>query len=504
MTPDSRPNVLVLGGGLAGLSAALELCERGMRVTVIEAGPHPGGRTSSWKDDKGRVVDSGLHVVAEHYQNLRELLARVGADGRLQWWSRHQYLRRGHAPFVWEYASLPAPLHLLPAASSMPLSLSTGARLALAAVEMASYSQEDLAALDEITYAEWHNRRGLGDGIVLELAEAGSDAATFLSITEAAARPVISWLKYMSRNGKASNVATFRGDLSRCLIQPLVNAIERHGGTVRTGLAVTGFQESNGRITGVEVTPSTSKRPGYAESGQLPLDDSAAPEVLACDHVISALPVQALRAVLPVPLARAAGLEEALTVGTTPAVSVIAWLDRKVTPVPDGAPLVTGCSMRDFIDLRATTDDFADAPGSVYQFVLCQARHRLTQDDGEMIDELMRDLAEVWPGSRGARVVDFTIERIESAMFAATPGAHRLRPGTATSVPNLFLAGDWTRHELNASMEGAVLSGRRAADAVLRAEDRSGIVFPKTPEAPNLEVLQRVARQYRKLTRVAS
>jgi uncharacterized protein with NAD-binding domain and iron-sulfur cluster len=139
--------------------------------------------------------------------------------------------------------------------------------------------------------------------------------------------------------------------------------------------------------------------------------------------------------------------------------------------------------MRDFIDMSTMKHrGYENAPGSVYQFVVTRAESRMGDPDERVVRDCVADLQKVWPGARGARVVDYALERVGAAMFAAIPGAHSKRPSTKTRLGNLMLAGDWIRHDVNASMEGAALSGRLAADAVLVAEGDKPIPIRPTPD----------------------
>jgi 15-cis-phytoene desaturase len=488
------PRALVLGSGIAGLTAALELARRGVQVEVIEAAPIPGGRTSSFNDAQGREVDTGLHVVADHYVNLIDVLASVGASRRLIWVEKHTYLRDGHEPMSWYFSPYQPPFHLLRPVREMPLRLAERAALGFVAVELASYSQAGLEAFDGMTYRAWHDRHRIGEGFTLELAEAAADAATFLTVEVASARAVLSWMKYLMRHRKAGDVGLFAGTLHDCLVAPLVAAIEALGGRVRTNTAVTGLRVQGRQVTGVEVGPATAGGPVNRADGVVTGLGSAR-EVLEAEIVVSALPVQALRAVLTPEQAREAWLTEAMGLTTTPAMSAIVWFDRFIEPIPEGAPLCTGCAFRDLIDLSILGRAPADAKGSVYQFVITRADQRLHDEDDKVVRDVVADLQRVWPGARDARPIDAAVERIGSAMFAAVPGAHALRPGARTGLGGLFLAGDWTRHEANASMEGAAISGRRAASEVLVSLGDLPIKILEPPDPTVVPVLQRLRQR---------
>lgn len=492
----TRP--VVLGAGIAGLVAAWELALRGLRPLVLEAAPIAGGRTSTWRDAQGRVVDTGLHVIADHYLNLQLVLSRLDAARNLHWVEKHTYLRAGRPPMAWYFSPHRPPFHLIRPGVEMPLSLRTRLVLGRVALLVAAMSQQDLAELDGETYAQWHRRMGLGDDFILELAEAAADAATFLPVERASARAVLSWLKYLMRHRRAGDVGLFRGTMAEVMIDPLVRAITEHGGEVRLGAAVTRLElaPDGGRVTAVEVAPSRASGPVHAASGEVEV--GAARQRVACDSLISALSIQGLQRVLAAGgpgLVGALGLEPMMRLRTTPALSLIVTFDRPVAPAPDGAPLCTGVAMRDFVDMRLLgREGLVPGDGSTYQFVVTRADERYWDAEERIVADLVADLGAVWPAARGARVVAHAIERIGAAMFAAVPGAHALRPTAVTRLPNVFLAGDFTRHELNASMEGAALSGRRAADHVLRALGRPGLEFPVLSDATTVPLLRR-ARQ---------
>lgn len=476
----TAPRVVILGAGLAGLVAGHELARRGFAVTLLEAAPMPGGRTSTWRDAQGREVDTGLHVVADHYVNLCEVLGQLGVSRHLHWVSKHTYLQANRPPLAWSFSPLRPPLHLLRPAREMPTTLAERLALARVGVKLARMTQADLAALDEVTYAEWHQRHHLGQGFVHALAEAACDAATFQPMEAAAARPVLSWLKYLMRNRFAGDVGLFQGTLADTLVGPLVRSIEAAGGAVRLGVAATGLTLEGRRVVGVETVATRSVGPLHRADGRVDALPGT-PIRVPCDHLISALSVQALQTLLPPALAADAGLGPLLGLSTTPAMSVILWFDRMIEPMPEGAPLCTGCVMRDFVDLRRLGREVG-AQGSVYQLVLTRAAERAEHTDAQVVADALADLRAVWPAARHAQVIDAAVERIGAAMFAAVPGAHARRPGVSTRLGGLYLAGDFTHHEYNASMEGAAFSGRRAANALLEALGQKPVALPAVPD----------------------
>lgn len=467
----------MLGAGVAGLVSALELLRAGWDVTVVEAGPFAGGRASSWATPAGLISGTGLHVVGNHYVNLLHVLRAVGATDGLTWWDDHLYLRPGCPPVVWKYNRLPAPFHLARAAVHMPAPITIRVRLARAGFDVLRCTAAELAALDCVPYLEWHRLHRLGDGFVRDLAEIAADAATFLPLERVSARAVLSWLKYMSASYLSGRIGAWRVPLSEGLVAPLVRALEARGGELRVSSAAVDLVADSHGIRQVIVRRTRTTRPWYEAAPRVAT--VGPPESLACDSVISALPIQYLRALLRPELVDRAGLRAAMALGTVPAISVTMAYDRKIHPSPSGAPLAAGCSIRDLIELPV--EQVPPGAGSAFLFLISGADDWLARDDGEIVQMLARDFRAVWPAATGALPVGAVVERIGAAMFAAVPGAHRLRPTTRTEIDNLFVAGDWVRHDLNASLEGAALSGRLAARAVLGGRGHVDVLQPPEP-----------------------
>ncbi len=475
---------VVLGAGLSGLVAALELARRDYEVTVIESAPFAGGRTSSWRTASGRHADTGLHVIADHYLNLFEVLETVGAGDVIAWSDSHLYLRPGVKPLDFRFSPLPSPLHLLHPYRSMPLALAEKWRLFRAGLELSRLPQRRLEQFDGVTFLDWLKGFGIRDPFIFELADFAADATSFLSAGEVAARPVLSWIKYVFRSRRGARIGLWRRPMAEALIAPIVQAIRKAGGRVCLGRAVVRLTMEGPRIDCV--VTRTSNRAGPCHGQEPVLATNEGGWDFRADHIICALPVQALRAVIGPELAGLAGIADALSLKTVPAVSVILKLNGRLQPAVPGVPVVSGSWIRDFVDLEAIWGDTNQ--GSLVQALLSHSTRSFGWTDPEVISAAFTALNEVWPASRQFRVVEGSVERIQSAMFAAVPGAERCRAHQETRIPNFHLAGDWTRHELNASMEGAVISGRLAAGAVLRRDGLAPVPIAQVPtpwfEAP--------------------
>jgi uncharacterized protein with NAD-binding domain and iron-sulfur cluster len=457
---------VVLGGGLSGLAAALDLARRGRRVTLLEAGPVLGGRTASWTLPASTYTDTGLHVVADHYQEFLTLIESLGLERRVRWWHEHPCVRATGERFRLRLSPLPPPLHLLYPAVALPASFRARRRLASAAWAVARMTQQQLESVDDLSYLQWHRSFRLDDGLLLEMAELAADATTFLPLDRVSARALLSWIKYMFRHRHAARIGTLRGPIGDVLIEPLGKAVSEAGGHVRRAVGAVGLVASGDRVSGVVARRSRAVGPCYAADGGF--DGDGPCETIAADAVISALPVQALRSVLDPALAQRAGLHRALMLQTVPAISVILAFDRPLAPIPSAAVLATGAVFRNCADLTALWN--REGP-SLLQCLIGDAERRWAWPDGEIVQAALGDLRNVHPATIDAEIASARVERVPAAMFAATPGSHALRPPAHTGLRGFYLAGDWTEHPLNASMEGAVFAGLRAARAVLADHD---------------------------------
>jgi 15-cis-phytoene desaturase len=389
----------------------------------------------------------------------------------LTWQFRHRYVRPGHADLILEHNALPPPLHLLRTALRIPLGARMRMRLARAALRLKVLSAAQIAQLDSQTYSDWRREQGLDSPFIDQLAEFGADACAFLSTEDVSAYTLLTWMRSMSASRQLSAIAPFPGPISKVLIQPLVDRLLRRGVELLFGCAAVDLEVRQRRVSAV-LLRETQERSMFSAPDGAPQLAGGGARRLKADWVISALPVQALARLVPAHEAAAFGLERLHALRTVPALSAVVYFDRDIRPTPGGVALASGYRVRDFVDLTEIWRSPTAAPGSIYQLLMADARLHLHLDDAAIVAAMLDDLRRAWRPVREARPVAWTVQRVGAAMFAATPGAYDLRPAPTTGLENLFLAGDWTRHDFNASMEGAVFSGRRAAREVRqRLED---------------------------------
>lgn len=442
-------HVVVVGGGLAGLAATAALVERGLAVTLVESRRRCGGRAASFEDPVGGgLVDACQHVAMGCCTNFLDLCRKAGLAGSLRrdrtlWFIGTDGTRAACTPS----RSLPAPLHLAPLLFSMRhFSVAEKIRLARGMLQLARCRDTDEP--DGVSAAAW--LRGIGQPArVLDLfwqpvlESALGESIELVSVP--AARKVVRDAFLAHR--EAADLHVPLEPLGTLFGDRLVGWLERRGAVIRTGCAVTGCdRDDRGAARGV-------------------LLDG---DVLPCDAVVIAVPWRQAARIVPdvVPPAddRLAG---------SPITAIHLWFDRDVVDLPH-AVLVGRVSQWVF---RGE----GDAGRGYCQVVISASRGLLGGDRSSLVETVVGELREVFPAARSARLVEARVVTDPTAVLSVRPGVDAARPSACTRVPNLFLAGDWTATGWPSTMEGAVRSGRLAADALLAWSGR-----PTVSLAPDL------------------
>ncbi len=437
MTPD----VVVVGAGFAGLSAAAASADEGLRVLVLEARPQLGGRATAFPDRvTGELVDNGQHVLFGCYTQTFAFLKRIGAENnvRRQAALSVAYLDRSGNRSVLECPSLPPPLHLLGAVLRWDV-MSWRDRLSV--LRMAPSLQSARRALartgrvtidGDMTVSEWLRERGQTEKLTAWLWEPLALAALNQSPDEALATPFVRVLAEMfGPDRSASAIALPVRPLHEMYAEPARAFVESRGGEVRTG-ALARVLTDGARVTGVDVRG----------------------ERIGAPRVISAVPWFGMRTLFAdaVPPVLARLVADAGAMGAKPIVTVNLWYDRRVMDEPFvGLP---GRSMQWVFDKR-----LAFGLENSHLSLVASGADALTGERTEdLIARAAREVGEAIPGARGARLVRGTVVREKHATFSLAAG-QPARPQTETGLAGLWLAGDWIDTGLPGTIESAVVSG---------------------------------------------
>jgi zeta-carotene desaturase len=477
----SSKSVIVIGGGLAGLSAGVALAEAGFRVRLYEKRPHLGGRAASYVLPGGEHVDNCQHVTLGCCTNLADFYRRVGASGKIRYFDRLIFADSTGRRGTMEASSLAPPMHMAGSFAAFPLLNWRDKRAiaqALVAIARAGGRPDDAGG---VSMLDWLRRRGQTEaaiarfwGVVLV-----SALDEELSRTDAHYGIDVFWKAFLAnRSGYHVGIPSVPlGELyGGCLA-----AIERRGGEARLRSAVRGIAIEDGRAASVEF-------------------ENGAREV--ADHYVVAVPHDALPSLLPAPVVeRHAEFRNLSRLRSSPITGVHLWLDRKVMSEPfltvvdrttqwifnktllsestgNGANGENGANGAHVANAAKGANDARQ----YLQMVISASYDLIPRSRQEILALAWRELCEVVPAAREARLVKGTVIKETAATFSPEPGCDRWRPAQSSPIANLYLAGDWTATGWPATMEGAVRSGYLAAEAILAAAGEPGRLL--RPELP--------------------
>jgi squalene-associated FAD-dependent desaturase len=436
----SAPHVAVVGGGLAGLAAALDCADAGARVSLFEARPRLGGATWSTAH-RGLEVDNGQHVFLRCCEAYLGFLERLGVRDRVALQDRLAVpVASPGRPLAWiRRGALPAPAHLARSLLAFhPLPFAARVRAALSARRIATLDPDD-PALDSISLGDWLALRGESDAAIDGLWDLLVRATLNLPAREASLALAVKVLRtgFLDR-ADAADVGWSRVPLSRLHADPAEAALRKAGAELYLRAPVDALECRAGR-------PPVLRIRGVA------LEPDAV--ILACDH-------EAAARLLPA----SAGLDpHALrALGRSPIVNLHVVLDRRVLEHPFLAGF--GTPLQWIFDRTETS---GVGRGQVLAISLSGADAWLARSNAELRAVFVPALEALLPAAREARVLDFFTTREPAATFCQAPCTRALRPPARTAATGLFLAGAWTATGWPATMEGAVRSGRAAAEAAL-------------------------------------
>jgi squalene-associated FAD-dependent desaturase len=461
-------SVAVIGGGLAGLAAAVAARQHGLAVALFEARPTLGGRARSFRDPRsGDWIDHGQHVSMGCCTNLA---AFCRATGMADAFHRHRRLhfispagtRHDFSPARW----LPAPLHLLPGLMRLRyLPLKDRLRIAAGMVRLAGRSGTD--ATDSLAIGPWLRAQRQSEQAIAEF----WSVVLVSALSETIDRASLSAARKVFLDGFLASSAAHE------LLVPAAPLSELFDRRVGAWLEARGVEvHRRARVRQIE---------GDLRGAQsLLLADGSR---RTFDFFVSAVPWRRVARLLAEPLLRAVpGLAQLERILPAPVTAVHLWLDRPLTPLPH-AVLVgrLGQWLFNHGPRPLASDPTQTGPPTTplsprgrgvggegachYVQVVISASHALKgQRREEITDRVWAELEAIWPEARHARLLHWRVVTEPEAVFSIRPGLDRLRPPQPTPVANLMLAGDWTATGWPATMEGAVRSGFLAAGAILR------------------------------------
>ena len=459
-----KKKVVIVGGGLSGLACAKYLVDAGHEPIVLEGRDVLGGKVSAWKDKDGDWIETGLHIFFGAYPNMMNLFKELGIEDRLQWKEHAMTFAMQDYPgeFTKFYfpPNLPAPFNMAYAilTNDKMLTWTEKLRTGIPLVPMLLGGQEYINAQDELSVQQWMKKNFMPERVSEELFIAMGKALDFIDSDKLSMTVILTAMNRFINETHGSKTAFLDGNQPDRLCAPMAKHATDRGGEVRTkaGLKRILVDEVTGDVTGMELIGG---------------------EVVTGDHYVSAMPVDALKLLLPDVWKPDPFFKQLEELEGIPVINVHIWFDRKLRPY-DGlvfsrSPLLSVCA-----DMSECCKEYASGDASMLELVFAPCSKEAGSDvnwigksDEEIVQATLGELERLFPdeiaadGSK-AKVVKHAVVKTPRSVYAAVPGRNKFRPSQNTPVKNFTLAGDFTYQKFLGSMEGAVLSGKLAAEVV--------------------------------------
>lgn len=469
-------SVLVIGGGLAGLSCAVALADAGLQVRLFEKRPHLGGRATSYMLPDGSEVDNCQHVTLGCCTNLADFYRRAGADKKVRFYDRLYFVdKQGRRSTIQASGILPPPLHMAPSFlffGALSLADKKAIADALLAISRAGGSPPDIAG---ISMLNWLQRMKQTPGAIerfwrVVLVSALDEE---LDRTEAHYGIDVFWKAFLgSRGGYRIGIPSVP---LADLYDGCREAIVRRGGEVKVRTGIREIRLCEGQFECVVMEDGSQ---------------------VTADACVAAVPHDVLLEIAPKQLSEEGGPLSGLgDIRTSPITGVHFWFDRQVMTEPFLTLLdhTTQWVFNKTMLYRnqpgaesngaGGASQVVDAPRTQYLQLVVSASYDLVhRSRQEIIDLCRRELLDALPATREAKLEKATVIKEVHATFSPEPGVDARRPAQDVGVKGFYLAGDWTRTGWPATMEGAVRSGYLAAEAVLAGfENPKRILRPDLP-----------------------
>jgi zeta-carotene desaturase len=440
---NSQKTVTVVGGGVAGMSAACALAEAGLRVRLIERRGYLGGRASSYlHPGVNEVIDNCQHVLFGCCTNLIGFYERVGVASQIHWTRAMTMIEPGGRRSVLGPSFLPAPLHGLPKMIAAHV-FTLADKLALARAFRVLL--RPVAADSTESLAEWLKRNGQTRGAIerfWRLVIASALNADLDSIAVPYAAKVIRELFMNSPDAGAMGMSSV--PLSE-LYAGVQQFLEAKGSEILF----------NTNVEAAEWDEETSQWTLRTRGGEV-----------VSDFLVLALPFEATEKLIAY-MPPAVGVD-ALTCKIErqehwPICSVHLWFDREITDLEHAVLLDREIH---WMYNKSRLQPWRELKGSYLELVQSASRQFAALPREKAIAQALAELAEFFPAVREAKLEKTALIKEVRATFGVPPGIDAFRPGSASPWPNCFLAGDWIATGWPSTMESAARSGHLAAEAV--------------------------------------
>lgn len=472
--------VAIVGAGLAGLATAVDLADAGCEVQIFESRPFVGGKVSSWVDNDGNHIEMGLHVFFGCYYQLFELMEKVGALSNLRLKEHtHTFINKGGRTGSLDFRFVTgAPFNGLKAFfTTSQLSLQDKLQNAIAlgtspivrGLVDFDGAMKTIRSLDKVSFAEWFRSHGGSEGSIKRMWNPIAYALGFIDCEHISARCMLTIFQFFAAKTEASVMRMLEGSPDEYLHKPILKYLADRGTQIYTRRQVREIQftEAEGKthVTGIVVA------------------NGEATEVITADAYVCACDVPGIQRILPEEWREWSEFDNIYQLDAVPVATVQLRFDGWVTELQDAAErkqldhaagidnllYTADADFSCFADLAlaSPSDYYRPGQGSLLQLVLTPGDPFIKQSNEEIAQHVLKQVHELFPSSRELNMTWYSVVKLAKSLYREAPGMDPYRPNQKTPVHNFFLAGSYTQQDYIDSMEGATISGRRAAKVIL-------------------------------------
>lgn len=452
--------VAIAGAGLAGLSCAKYLVDAGHTPIVLESRDVLGGLVAAWKDKDGDWYETGLHAFFGAYPNMLQLFKELGIEDRLQWKEHALIFNQPEKPGTYSYFSVPD----IPAPFNVGMSILRNNdmlswyqkfRFAIGLWPGVVRGQKYVEDMDKYTLLEWLRLQGVDEGVNTDVFIAASKALTFINPDEVSATIPLTAINRFLQERYGSKIAFLDGSPTERLCQPIVDHIVAGGGTVQLEKP----------LKEIVLNPD-----GSVQHFLIRGINGQSDEIIKADAYVSAMSVDVIKVLMPAPWKAMPFFQKLDGLEGVPVINLHLWFDRKLTDI-DHLLFSRSDILSVYADMSITCKEYEDPDKSMLELVLAPAKDWIDKSDEEIIAATMGELERLFPQhlctEDPAKLLKSKVVKTPRSVYKATPGRQACRPDQATPIANFFLSGSYTMQRYLGSMEGAVLSGKLTAQAIV-------------------------------------
>ncbi|MEH2346610.1 MAG: 9,9'-di-cis-zeta-carotene desaturase [Nostoc sp.] len=473
--------VAIVGAGLAGLATAVDLADAGCEIEIFESRPFVGGKVGSWVDGDGNHLEMGLHVFFGCYYQLFDLMKKVGGLENLRLKEHtHTFINKGGQTGGLDFRFFTgAPFNGLKAFfTTSQLSLQDKLQNAIAlgtspivrGLVDFNGAMKTIRNLDKVSFADWFRSHGGSNGSIKRLWNPIAYALGFIDCENMSARCMLTIFQLFAVRTEASVLRMLEGSPSEYLHKPILEYLEARGTKVYTRRQVREIKftsDEETRVTGIVVAQGD------------------AVETITADAYVFACDVPGIQRILPQEWRKWSEFDNIYKLDAVPVATVQLRFDGWVTELNDGEErkqlnhaagidnllYTADADFSCFADLALTSpaDYYRPGQGSLLQLVLTPGDPFIAQSNEAIAQHVLKQVHELFPSSRELNMTWYSVVKLAQSLYREAPGMDAYRPNQKTPVDNFFLAGSYTQQDYIDSMEGATISGRRAAKVILES-----------------------------------